>query len=298
MMKTIITKCTFALLALLLLGQFARADFDLNLTVTSPGSFTTSQLQVLEAAIDEAEAMWEGVITGYQSGITIGGINISVIAGSSFADATYTSSVNQGGFQLATAGRLRINPDTIDWFGPWDGTGPTPPNTEYIGVNYIDEIIAHEVGHVLGIGTLWYSNGVYTYGSGRYTGQYGVAAYQGEFDASASYIPVELAGSSGTQNSHWDQLMRSSTQEGNPSDPWSLDPRIGITDAYGRDAALELMTGAIDPDYGEPFLSNTTVQSLRDLGFTVVPMIPEPASATLLAFGAAMTLLQRKRRIA
>lgn len=30
------------------------------------------------------------------------------------------------------------------------------------------------------------------------------------------------------------------------------------------------MTAALDPDYGTPFLSNTTVQSFRDLGYKVV----------------------------
>lgn len=34
---------------------------------------------------------------------------------------------------------------------------------------------------------------------------------------------------------------------------------------------LELLSGALDPDYGQPFLGSLTVQSLRDLGFTVVP---------------------------
>ena len=63
--------------------------------------------------------------------------------------------------------------------------------------------------------------------------------------------------------------MRSSVQEGNPNDPYSLDPRIGITDQYGRDLGLELMSGAIDPDQGEPFISRTTVESLRDLGYVV-----------------------------
>ena len=29
------------------------------------------------------------------------------------------------------------------------------------------------------------------------------------------------------------------------------------------------MTGAIDPDYGEPFLSRFTVESMRDMGYTV-----------------------------
>jgi hypothetical protein len=276
-----------------------RASFDLSLTLTNPGSFTTGQLQILQDAIVDAESMWEGVITGYQPGISIGGVSISIVSDSGLAglaDASLSSpGVNQGGFRLSTSGRIRINPAIIEWLGSWDGTGsldgsvPDPPPTEFEGVNYIDELVAHEVGHVLGLGLQWLSNGVYSTGSGEYTGQYGVAAYRDEFDAAATFVPVELAGSSGTQNSHWDQLMRSSSQEGSPSDPWNLDPRTGITDQFGRDLGLELMTGGIDPDYGEPFLSNTTVQSLRDLGFTVVP---EPSAAALLAIGAAIWFLR------
>ncbi len=292
MMKPTALLSTAALIVLTAI-PVVRADFDLSLNVTSPGSFTPAQLQTLEDAIDDAEVLWESAITGYQPGIGIGGISISVISGSSFADARVTSSVNQEGFRLTTQGRIRINPDVIDLFGNWDGSGPTPPNTEYVGVNYIDELIAHEIGHVLGIGTQWTSNGVYIYGSGEYTGIFGTAAYQNEFDATATFIPIELAGSSGTQNHHWDQLMRSSSQEGNPSDPWSLDPRVGITDQYGRDLAMELMTGAIDPDYGEPYLSNTTIQSLRDLGFTVVP---EPTSMMLVAFAASAGLFRDRLR--
>jgi hypothetical protein len=78
-------------------------------------------------------------------------------------------------------------------------------------------------------------------------------------------------------------LMRSSDQEGLPSDPFSISPLLGITDQFGRDLALEVMTGAIDPDYSEPFLSRMTVRSLRDLGFTVVP---EPS--TLMMLGVAV----------
>ena len=60
-------------------------------------------------------------------------------------------------------------------------------------------------------------------------------------------------------------------EEGNPNDPWSLSPQTHIVDARRRDLALELMTGAMDPDYGEPFLSRTTVESMVDLGYAVAP---------------------------
>ena len=160
-------------------------------------------------------------------------------------------------------------------------------------MNIIDELLAHETGHVLGIGTLWDTNGLYSFGTGRYTGQYGVAAFRAEFNPNATFVPVELAGEPSTANKHWDQRMCSSVQEGNPNDPFSLSPLLGITDAQGRDFALELMTGAIDPDYGEPFLSNTTVQSLRDLGFAVVP---EPATWILLVVGTAAACFMRRTR--
>lgn len=257
----------------------ARAAFNLTVTITNPASFTATQLVSLQGALATAEAGWEQVITGYQPGIAISGVSIAIISGSAFADTFQPATVLQGGFTLATSTTIRINPAVIDSYASWDGVGPTNPNPAFLGQNYLDDILMHEMGHALGIGTLWDENNVYTFGTGQYTGTYGVEAYQAEFDPLATYVPVELAGSSGTMNTHWDQLMRSSTQEGNPSDPWSLSPLTGVTDAHGRDRALELMTGALDPDYGQPFLSNTTIQSLRDLGFTVVP---EPGSMTLL----------------
>ncbi len=257
-----------------------RANFELQISISNSSTFSPSQLAIVEEAIDSVKNMWESVITGYQPGINVSKIAVTVTSGSSFADARTTGSVQQGGFRINTAGLVRINPGVVDIFGSWDGSGPSPPNTEFLGVNYIDELLAHEVGHVLGLNqSTWVANGLYQSGSGEYTGAFGVAAYREEFDPTATFIPVELAGGSGTPDNHWDQRMRSSSQEGNPSDPWSLSPLTGITDSQGRDLGLELMTGAIDPDFGEPFLSNTTVQSLRDLGFTVVP---EPSSLSML----------------
>jgi hypothetical protein len=277
MMKTRFLVC--CVLAASVAGGSARAAFNLTVTITNPASFTATQLTNLQGALATAEAGWEQVITGYQPGIAISGVSIAIISGSAFADTFQPATVFQGGFTLATSTTIRINPAVIDSYASWDGAGPPNPNPAYLGQNYLDNILMHEMGHALGIGTLWDENSVYTFGTGQYTGTHGVQAYQAEFDPSATFVPVELAGSSGTMNTHWDQLMRSSSQEGNPSDPWSLSPLTGVTDAHGRDRAMELMTGALDPDYGQPFLSNTTIQSLRDLGFTVVP---EPGAITLL----------------
>jgi hypothetical protein len=255
----------------------ADAGFDLTISIGSPASFSPSQLVHLQAAINTAEELWESVITGYQPGIDLTGVTIQVFAGSGFAEANYPMTVVQAGYTLSTYTTINVNPSVIDNYASWTGVGPPNPNPVYLGLNYLDDIMAHEIGHALGIGLLWEENGVYVLATGEYTSKYGLAAYRAEFDPNASFVPVEQA-LTPAADLHWNQIMRSSPDEGNPSDPFSLSPLTGITDALGRDFGQELMTGAIDADYGEPFLSRTTIQSLRDLGFTV---IPEPGSAVM-----------------
>ncbi|MDZ4657256.1 MAG: hypothetical protein SH868_06710 [Bythopirellula sp.] len=259
-----------SLLLMLCAATFpARAAFDLTLSVATPAAFTAPQLAELQSSLATAEALWESVITGYQPGINLAGITIDVNANSPFAQANFPVTVVEAGFTLSTYASIGINPAVIDDYASWTGIGPPIPNPAYLGLNYLDDILAHEIGHVLGIGLLWEDNNLSVGGTGQYLGQHGVRAYRAEFDPTATFIPVEQAG--GAADAHWNQLMRSSAEEGNPSDPFSLSPYTGITDAHGRDFGMELLTGALDADYGEPFLSNTTIQSLRDLGFTVVP---------------------------
>ena len=259
------TLATILLTACLLASNAPRsAAFDLQFAILNPGNqFTALELQYLDEAVSRVERMWETAITGYQPGINIQSVPISinpVTAG--LAAANYGGVTFQGGFTLATSGFININVNEIENFQSWQGVNPN-------GKNFLDELLAHETGHVLGIGTLWDDNGLYVNNTFHYTGQHGLAAYKAEFDAAAQWIPVENAGNPGTPNSHWDQLMRSSPQEGNPANPFALDPRVGVVDSYGRDRGLELMTGAIDPDFGEPFVSRFGIESMRDLGYTV-----------------------------
>jgi hypothetical protein len=240
--------------------------FDLQFTISSPETFLPGQIDILNTALAQVEQFWESRITGYAPGINIATVPISINPSTSgLASASFSGSIFAGGFNVSTSGFVNINIMEIDNFANWQGDEPN-------GLNFIDELLAHEVGHVLGIGTQWTNNNVYILNTFQYTGQHGAAAYAAEFNDSIMYAPVENAGNPGTPNAHWDQLMRSSTQEGTGGtggDPFQLDPRVGVTDAWGRDRGLELMTGAIDPDWREPFIARFTIQSMRDLVYTV-----------------------------
>jgi hypothetical protein len=122
----------------------------------------------------------------------------------------------------------------------------------------LETVILHEMGHVLGIGSLWTlldllqgpgGGDPFFSGSGG-RAAFAVSAAPMVFPGNA--VPVENVGGPGTRDAHW----REST----------LD--------------TELMTGLIDPG-GNP-LSAVTSASLRDLGYVVDDAVSEPY--TLPAF--------------
>ncbi len=104
-------------------------------------------------------------------------------------------------------------------------------------------VMQHEIGHVLGIGTLWNSPPLIGAGTAdpHFTGGGAVNAFLAAGGSSypGSRVPVENTGGAGTRDSHWRESV------------------------FGS----ELMTGWINSG-GNP-LSAVTVASLADIGFTV-----------------------------
>lgn len=228
----------------------AQAVFDIELLFAN--DYTPSQQEVAQRAAE----LWEDQIAGYQPGISLTGMTIRLetfteAEGGILGRAFPPGRVYEAGYWLSTGGRFQL--DTLDI--PW------LESTERLV-----DVFAHEMGHLLGVGTLWEANHLYQRGSGEYLGPFGLLAYNAEFDQSGSFIPVELEGGAGTANAHWNE------NEGGAG-------FTGIRDVMGRDFRDELMTGWLNRN---PFLSNTTVQSLRDLGFTVVP---EPGALTNMLAG-------------
>ena len=105
------------------------------------------------------------------------------------------------------------------------------------------ETILHEMGHVLGIGTLWTSFNLVNYSGGcpanpRFTASNAVSEWR-TLGGSGS-VPVEADGGGGTRCGHWDEGVFNN----------------------------ELMTGFSEGTANEP-LSRLTIGSLQDLGYSV-----------------------------
>lgn len=103
-------------------------------------------------------------------------------------------------------------------------------------------VAVHEMGHILGFGTIWDMKGLIVGAGGsnpRFVGKQATAEYQAAFKSTATSVPVENSGGSGTRDAHWRESVFNN----------------------------ELMTGYINS--GNNPLSRVTVASMADLGYTV-----------------------------
>jgi hypothetical protein len=130
----------------------------------------------------------------------------------------------------------------------------------------LQDVVLHEMGHILGIGSLWEDRNLLLNAGSidpRYIGQTAVTGYH-ELGGQSATVPVENTGGTGTADSHWRE------------------------ETFGS----ELMTGYISS--ADNALSRLTIDALLDLGYTVSY---SPAERLTLAPGALAQLRTRPRRL-
>lgn len=241
-------------------------------------------------AFAEAEAVWESLIVGYLEGdinsqiVTIE-VNLELIDGPGDANGNILGSAGPT-LVKTNAAVTALSPQFL-YTDEGTMTFDTFDTADLANAGALDDVILHEMGHVLGIGTLWSSTGaiasatgrqeLYVDGSGDYTGTSGLAAYNHEFNQTGIAVPVELDGGGGTADSHWNEPLFGSSN-------------TGITSSVtGQDFRFELMTGWLN---SPTFISSLTLGSLQDIGYA---MVPEPASAMLLVVGVSLMSTIRSR---
>ncbi len=231
--------------------------------------FTSTLTATQRAAFELAAARWQGIITGDVA-------DIAYTLGSGACSSTSPS------FDLSVDDLLIFaGIENID--GPGGILGSAAPcyirtagNLPFVGVMRFDAadivsmessgmlqgVIRHEMGHVLGIGTLWSSFGLVgnpsTPGGAvldtYFAGSNAIAGFNligGNTYTGGNKVPVENTGPAGTINVHWRESV----------------------------LANELMTGYANA--GSMPLSQLTVRSLADLGYSVNTSQADPFFLTL-----------------
>ncbi len=223
--------------------------FDITLNL-QPG-LTPSQI----AAFQMAEQRWEEIIIGDVP--DIGMIDDLVI------DASVVAIDGPGGI-LGQAGPTGLRGGSfIPFQGIMQFDSADLGALEMAG--QLEDVILHEMGHVLGFGTIWDNLGLLINPASmggmdpRFTGAQATAQYNTVFGNMDADIPVEATGGPGTADSHWREA----------------------------DFTNELMTGFLNP--GVNPISLVTIAQFEDLGYTVdigqadpfVPLVSPPGGPAI-----------------
>ncbi len=233
-------------------SAFSAISITLNYTDIGEGGVNNSGISAAQqTAFTAAKATWETYLTGYRedAGITEIVINVSGPAidgpGMVLGSAGPDSVANSANFTYSTSGEMRFDSADIQ---------------ELENDGELESVVFHEMGHVLGSGTLWEDNGLYIDGSFEFTGETALEKYQRDFDPTATFVPVEDEGGPGTAGAHWDE---------DPGNPRANNPNAPYN---GNSFNAEVMTGFSSG--ADNFLSDVTIGAFYDLGYTVEYIVP------------------------
>jgi hypothetical protein len=201
------------------------------------GGLTTAQKNAFKAAADR----WTKVIVGDLPSVTVGGEVIDDL----LIEAQGVP-IDGPGKILGQAGPTNLRPASagVNAFLPAKGimSFDTADLAQMQSNGTLLDVITHEMGHVIGIGTIWTRKGLLAgaaTANPTFTGtnakkQYGILKGTGP-----AAVPVENTGGAGTKNSHWRESVFKN----------------------------ELMSGFIASPNNP--LSKLTVASLKDMGYVV-----------------------------
>jgi leishmanolysin len=227
-------------------AKAAKAAAPFTITVVFLGGLNTAQKNAFKAAANR----WSRVIVGDLPDVVINGQVIDDV----LIEASGVQ-IDGPGNILGQAGPTHLRPASAGAAAFIPAKGRMQFDTADLASmqanGTLNDVITHEMGHVLGIGTIWVAKGLLVGANGNnptFTGKNAKKEYGVLKGSGPAAVPVENTGGAGTRNSHWrESVFRN-----------------------------ELMTGFVA---GPPNpMSRLTVASLKDLGYVVDLNKAEPYS--------------------
>jgi leishmanolysin len=234
------------------------------------GGLTESQKNAFKRAAER----WTRVIVGDLPAFEVNGEIIDDIL-----IEAQGQNIDGPGKILGQAGPTRIRPGT---FLPAKGkmVFDTADLAQMEQRGTLVDVITHEMGHVLGIGTIWKQKNLID-GSGTNTPTFRGANAQREFGilsgTGPTPVPVENNGGPGTAEGHWEEdVFRNELMSGFISAP--NNPLSRMTAASLQDLGYVVDLNAAEP-YQLPLPSLVEAESVDaepqlDLGNAMIPVIP------------------------
>lgn len=214
-----------------------QAAFKIDVRFT--GGLNATQMSAFEKAADR----WSRVITGDLPSVVVNGEVIDDVM--IMAEG---SDIDGPGKVLGQAGPRTLRPDTLlPATGIMSFDTADLANMEANGT--LVDVITHEMGHVLGIGTLWHRKGLVV-GTGtanpRFKGPLARKEYGDLRGTQPRHVPIEDQGGPGSREGHWRDSL------------------------FGDELMSSFIAGAKNP------LSRLTIACLQDLGYQVDLSAAEP----------------------
>lgn len=182
-------------------GPVLAAAAGFQIDVVFPDSSLTATQQ---AAFAAAAARWEQIITGDIPDVAASPSRWGAAVDDVRITATGADLGGPGGVLGSAGPEYLRNGTSLPITGSMEFDTADLPGLEANGS--LGSVILHEMGHVLGFGTIWTNKGLLTGAGGsnpRYTGASATAEFNTIFTADSTSIPLEATGGAGTRDSHW-----------------------------------------------------------------------------------------------
>ncbi len=246
------------------------ADGVTKIMISEPGyqirlRYLTAVTAVQQQAFDSAVTRWQSHLTGDLADVTANSQGGPACGGGPINEdvddlviRVILDSIDGPGMILGQAGPCLVRSNNLPGFGTM--TFDTSDVANLVANGQLVDVVVHEMGHVLGLGTRWNALGLLLGGGTadpRFTGAAAIAAYISVGGAGALCnpptintvcVPVEGTGGPGTRDKHWREDQCSTCQ---------------TTDFFGN----ELMTGFISAPGNPNPLSVVSIDHFTDLGY-------------------------------